>query len=49
MNCGWLTSKPIFFSGVPCQVCTYTWPGRLVYQACMSSFEIRYLDLASAS
>ncbi len=22
MNCGWATSKPIRFSGVPCQVCT---------------------------
>ena len=49
MNCGWLTSKPIRLSGVPCQVWTYTWPARLTYQAGMSSLAIRYRDRASAS
>ena len=49
IDCSWATSKPIFFSGVPCQVCRYTWPARFSNPVGMSSFDTMYCDLASAS
>ena len=49
MNCGLAMSKPMRFSGVPCQVYLQTWPSRLRNGGCMSSLEIRYFDRASAS